>query len=172
MSWTGGGTPLPSQAANWASPTTRMYHGGGNAVTRQDGKSRMDMLDWQAEACSRSSAPDRVIRSGPSSSALRLAFYLRTRATTSSELRSEMRFLLRLGLKATGGKRWTRISAAPFVRPSFRRRLNPRFVEYLMGWPIGWTSSAKVETASSLWWQAMRGELSRLVSRPVQATLL
>ena len=49
-----------------------------------------------------------------------------------------------------------------------RRTLNPLFVEWLMGWPIGWTGSAPVETASSHWWQAMRGELSRLVSPPKQ----
>ncbi|WP_066681651.1 hypothetical protein [Sphingomonas sp. CCH9-E2] len=47
-----------------------------------------------------------------------------------------------------------------------RRTLNPLFVEWLMGWPIGWTASAPVETASSHWWLAMRGELSRLVSPP------
>lgn len=54
-----------------------------------------------------------------------------------------------------------------------RRTLNPLFVEWLMGWPIGWTGSAPVETASSHWWQAMRGELSRLGSRSTrQGTLL
>lgn len=53
------------------------------------------------------------------------------------------------------------------------RTLNPLFVEWLMGLPIGWTASEPVETASSHWWQAMRGELSRLVSRqPAQPMLL
>jgi hypothetical protein len=33
-------------------------------------------------------------------------------------------------------------------RPS-KRRLNPRFVEWLMGWPLGWTAYAPVATASS-----------------------
>lgn len=44
-----GDLPLPSQAANWASLTARMWKGGGDAVIRADGKSRLDMLDWQAE---------------------------------------------------------------------------------------------------------------------------
>jgi DNA (cytosine-5)-methyltransferase 1 len=53
-----------------------------------------------------------------------------------------------------------------------RRTLNPLFVEWLMGWPIGWTDSAPVETESSRWWQDMRGLLSMLVSRPTQERLL
>lgn len=64
------------------------------------------------------------------------------------------------------------IPAGPTSSPE-RRTLNPLFVEWLMGWPIGWTASAPVETASSRWWQDMRGELLRLVSRqPVQGSLL
>lgn len=34
--------------------------------------------------------------------------------------------------------------------PTLRRRLNPRFAEWLMGWPIGWTGSGAVETESFL----------------------
>lgn len=59
---------LEGQAANWATPTARMSKGGGDAVTRSDGKSRMDMLDWQAEAWSRSSCPDPTIPLGEASS--------------------------------------------------------------------------------------------------------
>jgi len=172
-----GDIPLPAHALNWPSPTARIHKGGGRAVTRQDGKSRLDMLDmldWAAEAWSASPSSPRGPATivGLTSSGQRLNFYLRTRATTNTALRSEMRSLLRIGIKETGGKGWTRRNAAPFVRPSFRKRLNPLFVEWLMGWPIGWTGSAPVETASSHWWQAMRGELSRLVSRkPAQADL-
>ena len=35
------------------------------------------------------------------------------------------------------------------------RRLNPRFVEWLMGWPLGWTDFEPVETASYLCRQRM-----------------
>ncbi len=45
-----------------------------------------------------------------------------------------------------------------------RRTLNPRFVEALMGWPIGWTSFDSVATAWSLWLQRMRSEFCRLGS--------
>lgn len=68
-----GDVPLPAMAANWPSPTTRIYKGGGQAVTRADGKSRLDMLDmldWSAEAwsASRSSVPDPATPDGPASS--------------------------------------------------------------------------------------------------------
>lgn len=60
------------------------------------------------------------------------------------------------------------IPAGPKSSPE-RRTLNPPFVEWLMGWPIGWTGSAPLETASSHWWQDMRGLLSQLASPPPSA---
>lgn len=47
--------------------------------------------------------------------------------------------------------------------PTSRRRLNPAFVEWLMGWPEGWTDFAPVGTELSLWRRRMRSSLSRLV---------
>jgi hypothetical protein len=41
---------LEAQAMNWAEPCARITKGGGYAVIRKDGKSRLDQLDWQAEA--------------------------------------------------------------------------------------------------------------------------
>lgn len=43
--------------------------------------------------------------------------------------------------------------------------LNPRFVEYLMAWSLGWTSFACSETVFTHWQARMRTELSRLCSR-------
>lgn len=88
-----GDVPLPSMAANWASPTARIAKGGGSQVTRKDGQSRLDMLDWQAESFSRQDPPT---RDGPESSP---------------------------------------------TLPGSRQRLNPEFAGWLMGWPIGWTST-------------------------------
>ena len=42
------------------------------------------------------------------------------------------------------------------------RRLNPAFVEWLMGWPHGWTDFAPVAMEWSPWCRLMRSELSRL----------
>ncbi len=44
----------------------------------------------------------------------------------------------------------------------FQMTLNPRFTEWLMGWPIGWTEFELAETEWCLWLQRMRGELSRM----------
>lgn len=33
----------------WPTPTARIHKGGGKQMTRKDGKSRMDMLDWAVE---------------------------------------------------------------------------------------------------------------------------
>jgi hypothetical protein len=49
------------------------------------------------------------------------------------------------------------------------RRLNPRFVEWLMGWPIGWSDCAQPETGLSRWLLHSRGVLSTLVSPPPSA---
>lgn len=49
---------------------------------------------------------------------------------------------------------------------SERRSLNPRFVEWLMGLPFGWTSCDCAETGFSLWQQRARGLLSTLCSPP------
>jgi hypothetical protein len=45
-----------------------------------------------------------------------------------------------------------------------RRSLNPLFVEWLMGWPIGWTDCERAETGLSLWLLRSRGALSTLCS--------
>ena len=44
----------------------------------------------------------------------------------------------------------------------FQMTLNPRFTEWLMGWPIGWTEFELAETEWFHWLQRMRGELSRM----------
>jgi hypothetical protein len=51
--------------------------------------------------------------------------------------------------------------------PISPRRLNPNFVEHLMGWPIAWTrtDSALSETEWSRWLRLMRSSLSMLLSR-------
>jgi len=55
-----------------------------------------------------------------------------------------------------------------------RRTLNPLFVEWLMGWPTGWTASECSATELYLWRQRMRSALWRLDfhdAPPAQLTL-
>ncbi len=42
-----------------------------------------------------------------------------------------------------------------------KKRLNPLFVEWLMGWPIGWTAFEPVATESFLSWRLTHSELLR-----------
>ena len=44
----------------------------------------------------------------------------------------------------------------------FQMTLNPRFTEWLMGWPIGWTEFELAETEWFRWLQRMRGELLQM----------
>ena len=112
---------LNAAAGHWATPAARATKGAYSpgALTRRDGKSRMDLLDNQA------------VYFQP----------FRPAASTPSD----------------GG----RSSAST---PALPRRLNPDFVEWLMGWPLGWTQAGSPlpETEWSRWWQHMRGSLSAL----------
>lgn len=49
---------------------------------------------------------------------------------------------------------------------------NPPWVEWLMGWPAGWTDNRSSVTGLSHWQQHMRSALSQLASRPERDHLL
>lgn len=49
---------------------------------------------------------------------------------------------------------------------------NPPWVEWLMGWPAGWTDNRSSVTELSRWRQLMRGALLNLASRPEPGGLL
>jgi len=82
---------LAATVQKWPTPTARCHKGGGNSMTRKDGKSRSDMLDWVVEY-------------------------------------------------QTG------------------MRLNPMWVEWLMGWPLGWTDLKPLETDKCQPAQQQRGD--------------
>ena len=70
-----GDVPLPGQAAKWAAPAAQNHKGSSEgssegSITRADGKSREDILSYQAEKFFRPpSSPDRPIAGGSMSSA-------------------------------------------------------------------------------------------------------
>lgn len=43
--------------------------------------------------------------------------------------------------------------------------LNPRFAEWLMGWPIGWSELRPLETGLCQWWPRARGLVLKLASQ-------
>jgi hypothetical protein len=55
-----------------------------------------------------------------------------------------------------------RVVSRRVLKARTRRRLNPLFVGWLMGWPIGHALCTCSETEFTLWQQHMRGALSRL----------
>lgn len=122
----------------------------------------------------------RLTRFGGTSPTPALSCYLRFRATTDSVLHSEMRALLLMGIRSRGRKLkvdglarplftgWTRARPDPFVRPSFRRRLNPTFVEWLTRMPFGLSGFEREATELTRWLERMRGCLSTLHSAAIE----
>ena len=141
MAFGAGGTPLPSQAANWPTPAAQNVKGSSpDSTVRADGKSRMDILHYAAEQGF--SRPARETQ---------------THGRPSSDPRLTWRRLRRLVISTHGRAVWKRMAAS-----GGKRRLNPNFVAFLMGWPIGHPSCACSETEWCRFALLMRGALSAL----------
>lgn len=144
-----------TQVANqWPTPTSLSFGDSHQPGNSRSYNKTMEM----ARGISQSSRRD--LRTSPPGAPSRqpiLMAFRRYRAMTDLKLRSEMRALIRLAIRAE--KRGERRS---FTRPSFRRQLNATFVEKLMGWPPGWTSFACSEMAFAAFKQRMRSELLSL----------
>jgi hypothetical protein len=137
----GGTPPLPAQAAHWPTPAAQNWKGSSEAsVTRADGKSRMDILHYRAEQGFTRPALA-ITPNGPRSSPHAPI----SRPLWASMIASHGRVICRRILKARA-----------------RRRLNPLFVGWLMGWPIGHALCACSATEFTRWQQHMRGALSQL----------
>lgn len=141
MAYSAGGTPLPSQAAHWPTPAAQNVKGSSpDSVTRADGKSRMDILHYRAEQGFSHPAPE-----------------MPTHGPTLSQLRRIWRPLRASLIASHGRATWRRL-----WKGRAKRRLNPLFVEWLMGWPSGHALCASSETEFIRWQQRMRGALSHL----------
>ena len=137
----GGTPPLPAQAAQWPTPAAQNWKGSSEAsVTRADGKSRMDILHYRAEQGFTRPDPA-TLPDGPRSS---------PHAPISRPLWASM-----IALHG-------RVVSRRILKGRSRRRLNPLFVGWLMGWPIGHALCACSETEFTLWQRHMRGALSQL----------
>jgi hypothetical protein len=126
---------------HWPTPAAQNWKGSSEAsITRSDDKSRMDLLHYRAEQGfirpAHATWPD-----GPRS----LPHAPISRPLWASMIASHGRAVSRRILKGRN-----------------KRRLNPLFVEWLMGWPIGHALCDCSATEFTRWQRQMRGALSRL----------
>jgi hypothetical protein len=137
----GGTPPLPAQAAQWPTPAAQNWKGSSEAsITRADGKSRMDILHYRAEQGFTRPDPGIMLDGQRSSPHAPIS-----RPLWASMIASHGRVVSRRILKGRS-----------------RRRLNPLFVGWLMGLPIGHALCACSATEFTRWQQHMRGDLSQL----------
>lgn len=137
----GGTPPLPAQAAQWPTPAAQNWKGSSEAsITRAGGKSRMDILHYRAEQGFTRPVPAIMPHGLPSS----------PHAPISRPLWA---FMI-----ASHG----RAASKRILKGRARRRLNPLFVGWLMGWPIGHALCACSATEFALWQRRMRSARSQL----------
>jgi len=152
----GGTPPLPAQAAQWPTPAAQNWKGSSEAsITRADGKSRMDILHYRAE--------QGFIHPDP--------------AITSHGLQPSHHAPISRPLWASMIASHGRVASRRILKARARRRLNPLFVGWLMGWPIGHGLCACSAMEFIHWQQRMRGALSQLpmasgpwIWRPTEGT--
>ena len=132
---------LSAQAIQWPTPAAQNWKGSSPAsVTRADGKSRMDILHYRAE--------QGFIRPVP----------VIGKAGRRSSPHAPISRPLWAYLIASHG----RVACRRILKARERRRLNPLFVGWLMGWPIGHALCACSATAFTRWQRHMRGALLQL----------
>ena len=136
-----GGVPLPAQAAQWPTPAAQNWKGSSEgSVTRADGKSRMDILHYRAEMGFTRPAP----------------------AITPDGLQPSHHAPISRPLWAWMTASHGRSVSRRLWKTRGKRRLNPLFVEWLMGWPPGHALCGCLGTAFTRWQRRMRGALCRL----------
>jgi hypothetical protein len=132
---------LSAQALQWPTPAAQNWKGSSpDSVIRADGKSRMDILHYRAEQGFTRPDPAITLHGRQSSPHAPIS-----RPLWASMIASHGRVVSRRLLKARA-----------------RRRLNPLFVGWLMGWPIGHALCACSAMEFIHWQQHMRGALSQL----------
>ncbi len=107
---------LSAQAIQWPTPAAQNWKGSSEAsITRADGKSRMDILHYRAEQ----------------------GFTHPDPATALDGLQPSHHAPISRPLWASMIASHGRVVSRRILKARSRRRLNPLFVGWLMGWPIG-----------------------------------
>lgn len=148
QSFGAGGTPLPAQAMQWRTPTVEEAKRGDSPDWTPDAKAGEHSLNRQAAKWSTAATHE-------------TGDYQYSRGDHSKPvptLTGQAFFHQAHPIYTVGG-----------IPSKTRRSLNPLFVEWLMGWPPGWTLLAWTDfacsaTELSLWKLRMRFALSQLAS--------
>jgi len=128
-------------SSSWPTPAAQNWKGSSPAsIARADGKSRMDLLHYRAE--------QGFIRPDP--------------ATMPHGQRSSPHVPISRLLWASMIASHGRVVSRRILKARARRRLNPIFVGWLMGWPIGHALCNCSATEFIHWQRHMRGALSQL----------
>ncbi|HOV05439.1 MAG TPA: hypothetical protein PLG99_13615 [Kaistiaceae bacterium] len=179
---------LIGAAALWPTATVRDHKGSGPATVRTDGRSRMDMLGFVAERgwMTPRVATGAYTRDGGAKGSERPTLEGQARLWSTPRASDGEKGGPNQAFSAGGeplpamacrhGRQDPETLTDGVPSSSASPRLNPLFVEWLMGWPAGWTlmalpgSTGFACSATGLcrWSQAMRSELSQLAP-PVQA---
>ena len=138
-------------AGGWPTPAAQNYKGSspGSSI-RKNGESRMSILSYAAE------------QGFPSS---RLALPMMPGLTSSRA----NRFWRRACLIWTSPPLASHKALLTWARRTQKRRLNPYFVEWLMGWPIGLTDCGRSVTGFAQWQARSRSYLCQLIFRGGEA---
>jgi len=184
---------LQNQAKIWPTPTANDWKGSGPTLERADGQMRGDRLDYATEQLWSTPTAHDGRRPGPDLHSTQgnnlsrdAALWNTPRATDGEKMGGRSKLRIEQGKPAETLTEQSKEFSLPDLAIStvgdgslhIRRTLNPLFVEWLMGWPPGWTSvgltppastvSACSATALSAWKQRMRSALLSLGS-PIKA---
>jgi hypothetical protein len=150
-----GGVPLAAQTLQWSTPSVADVTGG--RTSRSGDRKDELLLNSMAAYVSQNSWPTPTSLNRPRSEETlqKCGDYRAAKAnqTTVPLYLEEVALASSLPALETAPD-------GPTSSPE-RRSLNPLFVEWLMGWPTGWTASECSATASSRFKARMRSALSR-----------
>jgi len=171
------GDQLDTAAQNWATPKSSQS-GPDHARTDRDGSSGNDLVTQISllfhQDQEMPSAGDGCLSDGPNShrpwrtpsgsegerGALQ-SMHSRSRLTLTTNA-AHWQTPQTDNFRSRGGDRKDEMGLDQQARADTKNQLNPRFVEWLMGFPLGWTGFEHSEMEWSRWWQRMRSVLSRL----------
>lgn len=162
---------VATDCSTWPTPTANNEKGGGTAIVRTDGKSRLDQLHYAAENWATPCATDsQSINAGKQNRSLRSDVQLwATPIANDAEKRGNANVSGLTGMAvAFRSRRLDRMQMMLGSKSLEKRlpRLSPHFTEWLMGLPKGWTDYECAETGFTRWQLHMRGWLDKLPLPP------